>query len=77
MLDFLEKLRRKPVKTRKKIAAAVTAIVAVIIFAFWLGATVWKINHLSAAAAAGTDSISSDISNMIQSAKTNAPAVSF
>jgi len=76
MFDFLEKLRAKPEKTRKKIVAVSTAIIAIIIFSFWLVATVWKIEHPQTSDTS-TTTIMSDISDFINKAKTNAPTVSF
>jgi len=77
MLDFLERLRAKPEKTRKHIAAAATGTIILIIFAFWLTATIWKIENPPAAATSTIAALSSSVSNMIQSAQNNAPAVSF
>jgi hypothetical protein len=76
MFDLLEKLRSKPEKTRRKIVAALTAVIALVIFSFWLVATIWKIEHPQASDTA-TSSISSDISNFVQKAQNAAPAVSF
>ena len=76
MLDFLERLRRKPEATRKKIAIAVTAVIVVIIFIFWLTATIWKIENMPSSITASS-SISSDISNFVNKAQSAAPSVSF
>ena len=76
MLDFLEKLRRKPEATRKKIAVAATAVIVVVILIFWLVATVWKIEHIQGSITASS-SLSSDISNFVNQAKSAAPNVSF
>ncbi len=76
MFDFLEKLRKKPEKTRRKIVAGTTAAIAVVIFALWLVATVWKIEHPQVSYTASS-SLSSQLSGFIQNAKDNAPQISF
>ena len=76
MFDFLEKLRAKPEKTRKKIAMVLTGVIVLIIFSFWLVATIWKIEHPQVSNTA-TSSIVSDISSFVKQAQNNAPAVSF
>ncbi len=76
MFDFLEKLRKKPENTRKKIVFAVTSVIVFIIFIFWLVATVWQIEHVQSSITASS-SLSSDISNFVNQAKSAAPSVSF
>lgn len=77
MLDFLEKLRSKPKKTRKKIAVVITVSIMVVIFIFWLVALVWKIENPPQMPVKDSSSFSSDVANFIDKAKAAAPNISF
>lgn len=77
MLDFLERLRAKPEKTRKKIALTITASIMLVIFIFWIVALVWKIEHMPVDSSNPSESLSSDISNFFDKAQAAAPNVSF
>ena len=77
MFDFLENLRKKPEKTRRKVALAITVSIMVVIFVFWIIALIWKIENPPQNSATNSPSLSSDISDFIQKAKAAAPNISF
>ncbi len=43
MLDFLDKLRQKPVHTRRQIAVVTTVVLSVFILSIWLNT--WDVGH--------------------------------